>query len=300
MRKVLAVLGLMLVTACGGAQPSSMATPSSFRLSSTTTSTSTSTISATATTTATPTSLALPSVIASPLTYTYQILAEYPHDPAAFTQGLVYTNGQLFESTGLNGRSSLREVDLQTGRILRNQPLDANYFAEGLALVDGQLIQLTWQNQIGFVYDPATFSVLRTFTYTHEGWGLAYDGQQLILSDGTPTLRFLDPVTLTSTHQITVTDHGRLVDELNELEVVRGEIWANIWQTNLIARIDPQTGNVVGWIDLTGLLAKSAATPTPNQPVDVLNGIAYDEANDRLFITGKLWPRLFEIRLIPE
>ena len=308
MCKFWAVFGLLLMlTACGGAQPSTeVSMPSSRSTSSiaftstvTYTSTFTSTITNTATSTPT-TSLALPTVLAAPITYTYQILHEYPHDPSAFTQGLVYTNGQMFESTGLYGRSSLREVELETGRVLRNQPLDASLFAEGLALVDGKLIQLTWQNQLGFVYEPATFTALRTFTYTYEGWGLAFDGQQLILSDGTPTLRFLDPITLTSTHQITVTDHGQPVDELNELEYVRGEVWGNIWQTNLIARIDPHTGNVLGWIDLTGLLAQSAATAAPNQPVDVLNGIAYDEANDRLFVTGKLWPRLFEIRLIPK
>ena len=277
----------MLLVGCGAAQPTS-------------TSTITSTSTSTSTSTPTATTLALPTVLAAPITYTYQIINQYPHDPTAFTEGLVYTHGQLFESTGLNGQSSLREVELETGRVLRTQPLDASLFAEGLALVNRQLIQLTWQNQIGYVYDPATFAVSRTFTYTHEGWGLAFDGQQLILSDGTPTLRFLSPSTLTTTHQITVTDHGQPINQINELEYIRGEVWANIWQTNLIARIDPHTGNVVGWIDLTGLLAKSAATATPNQPVDVLNGIAYDATTDRLFVTGKFWPRLFEIRLIPE
>ena len=277
----------MLLVGCGAAQPTS-------------TSTITSTSTSTSTSTPTATTLALPTVLAAPITYTYQIINQYPHDPTAFTEGLVYTHGQLFESTGLNGQSSLREVELETGRVLRTQPLDASLFAEGLALVNRQLIQLTWQNQIGYVYDPATFAVSRTFTYTHEGWGLAFDGQQLILSDGTPTLRFLSPSTLTTTHQITVTDHGQPINQINELEYIRGEVWANIWQTNLIARIDPHTGNVVCWIDLTGLLAKSAATATPNQPVDVLNGIAYDATTDRLFVTGKFWPRLFEIRLIPE
>ena len=294
MRNALAVFGLLLLVGCGAAQPSSTGSPNSVGPSSTTTTT----ISATHTPTSTPTTLALPTVLAAPITYTYQIINEYPHDPTAFTEGLVYTNGQLFESTGLNGQSSLREVELETGRVLRTRALDASVFGEGLALADGQLIQLTWQNQIGYVYDPATFAVSRTFTYTHEGWGLAFDGQQLILSDGTPTLRFLSPSTLTTTHQVTVTDHGQPINQINELEYIRGEVWANIWQTNLIARIDPHTGNVVGWIDLTGLLAKSAATP--NQPIDVLNGIAYDAATDRLFVTGKFWPRLFEIRLIPE
>ena len=298
------MLGLILLSACASARPgadsstSTSTTTSTITYTSTFTSTFTSTNTPTATTA--PTTLALPTVLAAPLTYTYQIVAEYPHDPAAFTQGLVYTNGQLFESTGLNGRSSLREVELSTGRVLRSVPLSNELFGEGLTLANGQLFQLTWQNHIGFVYEPDTFDVVRTFTYTHEGWGIAFDGRQLIVSDGTPTLRFLDLDTLTATSQVNVTYHGQPVNELNELEWVHGEVWANIWQTNFIARINPQTGEVTGWIDLTGLLAQSTATPVPNQPVDVLNGIAYDEAHDRLFVTGKLWPRLFEIKLMPQ
>ncbi len=229
------------------------------------------------------------------VTYTYAIIRAYPHDPAAFTQGLVYADGVLYESTGLYGRSSLRRVALETGEVLQQRDLPAEYFGEGLALFDGRLIQLTWQNNIGFVYDAASFALQQTWTYPTEGWGLTHDGTHLIMSDGSATLRFLDPRTFQAQREVLVTDGGRPVGWLNELEYVNGEVFANVWQTDWIARIDPQTGRVLGWIDLSGLLA-----PEERQGADVLNGIAYDAQNGRLFVTGKLWPKLFEITLTPR
>ncbi len=229
------------------------------------------------------------------ITYTYAIVRAYPHDPAAFTQGLVYADGVLYESTGLYGRSSLRRVALETGEVLQQRDLPAEYFGEGLALFDGRLIQLTWQNNIGFVYDAASFALQQTWTYPTEGWGLTHDGTHLIMSDGSATLRFLDPRTFQAQREVLVTDGGRPVGWLNELEYVNGEVFANVWQTDWIARIDPQTGRVLGWIDLSGLLA-----PEERQGADVLNGIAYDAQNGRLFVTGKLWPKLFEITLTPR
>jgi len=224
----------------------------------------------------------------------YTVVATYPHDPGAFTQGLIYRDGVLYESTGLNGRSSVRQVRLETGDVIRQHDVDAAYFGEGLADWGDRLVQLTWQSHIGFVYDLATFAPIRSFTYPGEGWGLTEDGQRLILSDGTPALRFLDPTTFVEIGRVTVTDAGRPIVNLNELEMVRGELYANVWQSDRIVRIDPDSGHVLGWIDLSGLLAPADRT----QPVDVLNGIAYDEAGDRLFVTGKLWPKLFQIRVV--
>ena len=228
----------------------------------------------------------------SPVSH-YRVVRAYPHDPGAFTQGLIYLEGYLYESTGLNGRSSLRMTDLTTGKVLQKQPVASQYFAEGMTNFAGKLYQLTWQNGKAFVYDRFSFKLLREHTYTGEGWGLTNDGKRLILSDGTAQLRFIDPQTFAVTSKITVTDQGRPVDRLNELEYVRGEILANVWQTELIARISPTTGKVLGWIDLTGLLSQAEM-----QGVDVLNGIAYDVKQDRLFVTGKLWPKIFEIKLI--
>ncbi len=227
---------------------------------------------------------------------TYQVVHTYPHDRQAYTQGLFYLNGHLFESTGLNGQSSLREEDLETGRILQLQDVPSKYFAEGLAPWGNTLIQLTWQNHIALVYDRATFHFLRTLAYEGEGWGLTADDKNLILSDGTATLRFLDPATFKVVRRITVRDHGKPVTQLNELEFVHGEIYANIWHSDRIVRIAPATGSVLGFIDLAGILPQ---TERANGEA-VLNGIAYDAANDRLFVTGKLWPKLFEIRIIPE
>lgn len=238
----------------------------------------------------------VPSAPAAVPVYTYQVVNTYPHDPNAFTQGLIYVDGQLFEGTGRNGQSSLREVDLQTGRVQRQVDLPDQFFGEGITLFKDRIYQLTWQSQQGFVYDAETFQPLKTFTYPTEGWGLTHDDTQLIMSDGTSTLHFLDPQSLQETGRVTVRYGDQPVVRLNELEYVDGEVYANIWQTNYIARIDPHTGQVVGWIDLTGLLPPADVT----QPVDVLNGIAYDPAHDRLFVTGKLWPKLFEIDLLPS
>ncbi|MDW8396036.1 MAG: glutaminyl-peptide cyclotransferase [Anaerolineae bacterium] len=232
----------------------------------------------------------------APRFYTYQVIATYPHDPEAFTQGLLYADGVLFESTGLNGRSSLRRVQLETGTVLQRRDLEAQYFAEGLALVGDRLIQLTWQNRVGFVYDRTSFALLQTWSYSTEGWGLTYDGQHLIMSDGSSTLRFLDPQTFAEVRSVLVTDRGQPVERLNELEYVNGEVFANVWLTDWVVRIDPNDGRVVGWVDFSGLLSEADR----QQPVDVLNGIAYDPQGDRLFVTGKLWPKLFEVRLIPR
>ena len=233
---------------------------------------------------------------APPPVYTFEIINTYPHDPTAFTQGLVITDEGLYEGTGRWGESTIREVVLETGAVVRTHALDPQYFGEGIAILNDRIYQLTWQEQTGFVYDRATFEELQTFTYPHEGWGITHDGAHLIVSDGTATIRFWDPATLQETGRITVRDNQGPVNRLNELEFVNGELWANIWLTDLIARIDPATGDVLGYIDLTGLLDTSTLT----QPADVLNGIAYDAATGRLFVTGKLWPALYEIRIVPS
>jgi glutaminyl-peptide cyclotransferase len=228
-----------------------------------------------------------------PPVYGYRIVNTYPHDPRAYTQGLIYRDGFLYESTGLNGRSTLRKVQLETGEVLQQERVDQNYFAEGLADWNGRLIQLTWQSSVGFVYDLSSFRLQSTFRYSGEGWGLTHDQSRLILSDGTDTLRFLDPVTFMERGRLAVRDGNAPVELLNELEYVRGEIYANVWHTNRIARISPVSGRVVGWIDLTGLLSKVYQLDAEA----VLNGIAYDAERNRLFVTGKLWPKLFEITL---
>ncbi len=227
--------------------------------------------------------------------YTYRVVASFPHDRGAFTQGLVFSNGFFYESTGLYGRSSLRKVEIVTGAVLQKVDVPAQYFAEGLALWQDSLIQLTWQSHIGFVYDKVTFDLERDFSYTTEGWGLTHDGSRLILSDGTTNLYFLDPATFKVVSQVEVRDSGMPVVRLNELEYIDGKVYANVWQTDKIAIIDPADGRVTGWIDLTGLLTPAQASPVA---VDVLNGIAYDPATKRLFVTGKLWPLVFEIELI--
>lgn len=227
----------------------------------------------------------------------YQVIHAYPHDPEAFTQGLIYVDGHLYESTGRKGKSSLRLVDMPTGQVLRQRNLPEVYFGEGLTDWDGDLIQLTWTTHIGFVYDRLTFSVRRTFQFDGEGWGLTHDQRHLILSDGTPYLRFLDPQSFHVARRLKVTDEaGHPVDNLNELEYVRGEIYANIWHSDQIVRISPRTGKVVGRIDFSGILDGLRMTDSDA----VLNGIAYDPVSDRLFVTGKLWPKLFEIRVIPK
>jgi glutaminyl-peptide cyclotransferase len=228
-------------------------------------------------------------------TMTYEVVQAYPHDPAAFTQGLIYLDGFLYESTGLYGQSSLRKVDLETGEIFQQVDIPEGYFAEGLTEWDDTLVQLTWQEHTGFVYSLSDFQFLREFTYATEGWGLTHNEEQLVMSDGSSTIFFLDPETFEVQNTINVNDQGQEIRAINELEWVKGEIFANIWQTDDIIRIDPLTGNVLGWIDLRGLLPDEERT----QQTNVLNGIAYDAATDRLFVTGKLWPKLYEIKLVP-
>lgn len=228
--------------------------------------------------------------------YGYRIVNTYPHDPGAFTQGLIFHDGFLYEGTGLHGASSLRKVELKTGKVLKRRDLPEKYFGEGVSLCGNNLIQLTYQSHIGFIYDLKLQQV-GSFNYATEGWGLTCDGDNLILSDGTATLRWLDAKTFKVVKQVTVTDRGRPVGHLNELEFVQGEIFANIWQTDYIARISPATGQVTGWIDLRGL---SRLARAEGATIDVLNGIAYDERGDRLFVTGKFWPKLFEIQLIKK
>jgi glutamine cyclotransferase len=226
---------------------------------------------------------------------TYRVINAYPHDPNAYTQGLVIVDGRLYESTGLNGRSSLRMDDLTTGRVLQSAPVPQQYFAEGLASWGSTLVQLTWQSHVAFVYDRFTFRLLRTFNYNCDGWGLTSDNKNLILSDGTATIRFFDPANFKEVRHIEVKDHGQSVTQLNELEYIHGQIYANVWHTDRIVRISPATGQVLGWINLAGLLQPGEVT----DPEAVLNGIAYDAVHDRLYVTGKLWPKLFEIKIFP-
>lgn len=227
--------------------------------------------------------------------YTYHLITSYPHDPAAFTQGLVWQDGSLYEGTGRYGQSSLRRTNLETGELQQQISLPEPYFGEGIVVWGNKIIQITWQQNTAFVYDRETFAQVGQFSYETEGWGITHDGRRLIMSDGSNTLFFRNPETFAETGQIQVMDGGAPISQLNELEYINGEVWANIWQTDHIARINPETGQVTGWLDLTGLrppetLADSNA---------VLNGIAYDAENGRLFVTGKLWPVLYEIEVIP-
>jgi glutaminyl-peptide cyclotransferase len=231
--------------------------------------------------------------------YTYQVVHTYPHDRTAFTEGLFYLNGYLYESTGLEGQSSVRKVKLESGEVVQRHDLPNEYFGEGIIAWKDKLIQLTYKTQVGFVYDLASFNTLRRFDYPGEGWALTTDGKRLIMSDGTPQIRFWDPETLKELGRLTVTADGQPVQNVNELEWIKGEIYANIWESERIARIDPVSGKVVGWIDLTGLLSPSDRIAGENG-TDVLNGIAYDAKTDRLWVTGKRWPKLFEIRLVPR
>lgn len=234
-----------------------------------------------------------------PPVYSYRVVKVYPHDPQAFTQGLVYHHGLLYEGTGLRGKSELRRVELATGKVLQTHSLNPSYFGEGITLWKDKILQLTWTSGVGFVYNQDSFQVLEQFTYPTEGWGITSDGEQLIMSDGSDTLYFLDPETLTEIARVKVRDKGTPIVRLNELEYINGEIFANIWQTDLIVRISPKTGQVLGWIDLAGLLDREKVLDSGHTP-DVLNGIAYDKVGDRLFVTGKLWPQLFEIELVPD
>lgn len=225
-------------------------------------------------------------------TYRYRVVNVFPHDPQAFTQGLVWADGALYEGTGLEGRSSLRKVELETGRVLQSVALDAGFFGEGIALLGDRIYQLTWQSRVAFLYDRDDFSPRGQLSYPTEGWGLTTDGEALIMSDGTAALYRRDPTTFAELGRLEVHSHGQPIRHLNELEWVEGEVWANIWGTDRVALIDPDTGEVKGWVALDGLL-----TSREQQQADVLNGIAYDPAGRRLFVTGKLWPWLFQVEL---
>ncbi|MFT7724032.1 MAG: glutaminyl-peptide cyclotransferase [Roseateles sp.] len=239
-----------------------------------------------------PLAAALPRAWAAPPVQGYQVVNSYPHDPGAFTQGLFFHDGFLYEGTGLHGRSSIRKVALETGRVVQAVELPAEFFGEGITVWGDRLIGITWQEQTAFVLDLKTFKLWRKFSYAGEGWGLTQNGRELIMSDGSAELRFLDPLSFRELRRVRVTADGRPVTQLNELEWVEGEVFANVWQSDRIARIDPRTGKVAGWIDLAGLLPQRSGSD------DVLNGIAYDARAKRLFVTGKLWPKLFEIRLV--
>jgi glutamine cyclotransferase len=231
-----------------------------------------------------------------PREYTFAIVRAFPRDTSAFTQGLAYRDGFLYEGTGLNGRSSLRKVRLETGEVVRHADLGSEFFGEGITLVKDKVIQLTWKSETGFVYDLNDFRLLRRFSYSGEGWGLATNGREIFMSDGTSEIRVLDAQSFQEKRRFRVRDGLTAIDRLNELEFVEGQIFANVWGSDRVARISPQTGEVVGWIDLTGLLS-----PIYRLESDaVLNGIAYDPVRKRLFVTGKLWPRVFEIRLFPK
>jgi len=223
----------------------------------------------------------------------YEVVNSYPHDPTAFLQGLVWHDGAFYESTGLEGRSSLRRVEFPSGKVVKMVKLDPDLFGEGLALVGDRLIQLTWTTGKGLVYDKESFQKIGEFAYDNEGWGLAYDGHNLIQSDGSNVLTYLDPQTFKPLKRLSVTMNGRPAHQLNELEFIEGEVWANVWQTDRILRIDPATGQVTSYLDLKDLLPAQMRRGGE----DVLNGIAYDPAQKRIFVSGKLWPRLFEIRL---
>jgi glutamine cyclotransferase len=228
--------------------------------------------------------------------YSYRVVKTYPHDRNAFTQGLEYRDGVLYEGTGIPGRSSLRKVDLATGRVTQQYDLPQPFFGEGITVFNQQIFELTYTTETGFIYDKPSFRVVRSFNYPGQGWGLTNDGKQIYMSDGSAQIRVWDPATLKEVRRITVKDGATPITMLNELEWVKGEIWANVWQTDRIARISPVDGKVLGWIDLTGILPLSER----QDPDAVLNGIAYDAAGDRLFVTGKLWPKIFEVKLVPK
>jgi len=241
--------------------------------------------------------LAEPSGSADPARLRPEVMSVRPHDWRAFTQGLLLHNGLLYESTGLYGQSTLREVDPQTGEVYRRLDLPPNLFGEGLALVDDRLIQLTWIEGIAIVHDLPTFEKRAELRYSGEGWGLCYDGEKLVMSDGSDQLFFRDPTTFQLLGQVGVLLEGRPVRQLNELECVGDSIYANVWQTDDILRIDQRTGRVIAVVDASGLLTPEERRARP--PDDVLNGIAYDATNDVFLVTGKRWPRLFEVRFVP-
>jgi len=231
----------------------------------------------------------------TPAALTYKVVKTFPHDPKAFTQGLVFDDGFLYEGTGLYGKSELRKVELETGNVLRQHKLPDEFFGEGITICGDRIIQLTLKSKIGFVYNKETFELLHEFSYPTEGWGLTHDGKNLIMSDGTPMLYFLDLKTFAQSRKIMVLDQDSPVWGLNELEYIDGQIFANVWPTERIVKIQPQTGRVICWIDLEGILDPE----DHSEPVDVLNGIAYDPAGRKLFVTGKFYPKIYEVKLIP-
>ena len=237
--------------------------------------------------------------------YTYEIINAYPHNPTSFTQGLVWQDGILYEGTGQRGQSSLRRVVLETGEVQGIQYLADQYFGEGITVFDGRVYQLTWKSNLGFIYDQESLALIEEFQYPTEGWGITHDGDSLIMSDGTATLYFLDPETLAEIGRVEVIDdtnpnNPQPVAKLNELEFINGEIYANVWLTDRIVRINPETGQVTGWLEMGGLLSPEQQSALSDPVNAVLNGIAYDAVNDRLFVTGKLWPTLYEIELVPQ
>jgi len=228
--------------------------------------------------------------------YTATVIRTFPHDPGAFTEGLLYHDGFLYESTGLQGQSSIRKLELESGKVILKRDIDPRYFGEGIVIWKDRILELTWQDQIGFIYDLAAFRPRSEFHYVGEGWALTHDASRLIMSDGTSDIRLLDPDRLVETGRIHVTCDGRPIRNINELDWVKGEIYANVWLTSVIVRIDPASGAIVGVIDLATLIPAAVK----GVPDDVLNGIAYDAAGDRLFVTGKLWPVLYQITLAPQ
>jgi len=241
--------------------------------------------------------LTLQQPVSVPASYGFRVVKSYPHDTAAFTQGLEYRDGFLYEGTGLAGRSSLRKVRLDTGQVVQKFDVPQPFFGEGITVFNQQIFQLTYTTQTGFVYDKSSFKLLKSFSYSGEGWGMTNDGKQIYMSDGTAQIRVWDPASLKEIRRITVKDGSGSISNLNELEFVRGEIFANVSHEDRIARISPANGRVLGWIDLAGLLSRAERTSNPEV---VLNGIAYDAAGNRLFVTGKLWPRIFEIKLVAK
>ena len=232
----------------------------------------------------------------APREQTFVVVRVFPHDTSAYTQGLAYRDGFLYEGTGRNGQSSLRKVRLETGDVIQHVDLGPEFFGEGITIIKDRVFQLTWKSGAGFVYDLNSFHLLQKFAYSGEGWGLATNGRELFLSDGTSEIRVLDAESFQEKRRLRVHDKATPIDQLNELELVEGQIFANVWHSNRIARISTQTGDVVGWIDLTGLLSPIYRL----EPEAVLNGIAYDPIRKRLFVTGKLWPSVFEIKLSPK
>jgi glutaminyl-peptide cyclotransferase len=229
-----------------------------------------------------------------PKRFGFKVLHTFPHDRDAFTQGLVYESGKLYEGTGQEAGSSLREVNLETGNVIRQHNLEGSLFGEGIAVYGDRIFQVTWENKVGFVYDKSTFKQKNKIYYSTQGWGLTTMNDKIVMSDGTNVLYFYDPESFTVVSRIEVYDNREKVDSLNELEYINGEIWANIWMSDLIARIDPSSGKVLSYINMKGILADSERTPE----TDVLNGIAFDKDSNRIFVTGKRWPKLFEIKVI--